>query len=109
MNSFKQRDFLGTSKGLSDFHRFKEAFSQIEHDEVSLRRLISRFLIKPSNQLPMKIGEKSSHLRAGMENLRELMENSGIDSGIFYCVEVEARVGEVLKKAYEILQRYHGL
>ena len=106
MDGFIERDFLGTSRGLSDFLRFKEVLNQIQRDEGILRELISRFLKNPSNKLLREISERSSHLKADLEGLKKIMNYNDIDGAIFYCVEVEGRVAELLERAKDILQIY---
>ena len=104
MESRDQDRFLGTSRGLSDFHRFKEVLRQIEQDEAGLREYISRLPAKPSKELLKGIAERTTYLQAQMEALKEMMEINGIDGAIFYCVEIESRVAELLEKARRVLK-----
>ena len=109
MNSFTERDELGTSRSLTDFGRFKGMLTQIEHDEEDLRELIVRFVKKPSHDLLKEMEKRSSYLKAGMEAVKELVGANGVDGAVFYCAEVENRVADLLGKVREILEEYHNL
>lgn len=106
MEPLIQRDFLGTMKGLADFRRFKEIYSQIEQDETALRELISSFLAKPTNQLLLQIEQTSSYLKAEVEKFNKLIRAQDIDGPIFWCAEIESRVVGLLQRAQQILEKY---